>query len=56
MFNDTIMFSFTGDVVIFGNTIATVFIEPNDDPNGVFSFLPPTMQVMETEGAAVTFQ
>ena len=47
---------YVGDVVVYGAPIATIYIGANDDPNGVFSFLPPIMQIMEEEGSSVTFQ
>ncbi|KAM9694992.1 adhesion G-protein coupled receptor V1 [Trichechus inunguis] len=35
-----ILFNSTGDTVVYQHGIATVIIEANDDPNGVFSFEP----------------
>ncbi|XP_077988560.1 adhesion G-protein coupled receptor V1-like [Glandiceps talaboti] len=43
------------DIVVYGAPIATVTIEANDDPNGVFSFESPLMQTASTEGISVDF-
>uniref|UniRef100_G1KP04 Adhesion G-protein coupled receptor V1 n=1 Tax=Anolis carolinensis TaxID=28377 RepID=G1KP04_ANOCA len=41
-----ILFNSTGDTVVYGSGMATVIIEANDDPNGIFS-LEPTSKVVE---------
>ncbi|XP_061478182.1 adhesion G-protein coupled receptor V1 isoform X3 [Rhineura floridana] len=35
-----ILFNSTGDTVVYGSGMATVIIEANDDPNGIFSLEP----------------
>ncbi|XP_072038274.1 adhesion G-protein coupled receptor V1-like [Amphiura filiformis] len=50
------LFNPIGDVVVYGAPIATIYVYANDDPNGVFSFLEPTTQIIEEEGNSVTFQ
>nr|XP_006812422.1 PREDICTED: G protein coupled receptor 98-like protein isoform X1 [Saccoglossus kowalevskii] len=44
-----------GDIVVYGAPIATVTIEANDDPNGIFSFEPPLLLSAPTEGINVDF-
>uniref|UniRef100_A0A8D2L5E0 Adhesion G-protein coupled receptor V1 n=1 Tax=Varanus komodoensis TaxID=61221 RepID=A0A8D2L5E0_VARKO len=41
-----ILFNSTGDTVVYGSGMATVIIEANDDPNGIFS-LEPTDRTVE---------
>ncbi|XP_077203699.1 adhesion G-protein coupled receptor V1 isoform X3 [Paroedura picta] len=41
-----ILFNSTGDTVVYGSGMATVIIEANDDPNGIFS-LESTVKVVE---------
>uniref|UniRef100_H0X6E5 Adhesion G-protein coupled receptor V1 n=1 Tax=Otolemur garnettii TaxID=30611 RepID=H0X6E5_OTOGA len=48
-----ILFNSTGDTVVFQHGVATVIIEANDDPNGIFS-LEPVDKAVE-EGKTNTF-
>ncbi|XP_062985697.1 adhesion G-protein coupled receptor V1 [Elgaria multicarinata webbii] len=48
-----ILFNSTGDTVVYGPGMATVIIEANDDPNGIFS-LEPTSKAVE-EGKTNNF-
>ncbi|KAJ6669788.1 hypothetical protein lerEdw1_000337 [Lerista edwardsae] len=42
-----ILFNSTGDTVVYGSGMATVIIEANDDPNGIFSLNPEDKAVEE---------
>ncbi|XP_053146642.1 adhesion G-protein coupled receptor V1 isoform X4 [Hemicordylus capensis] len=48
-----ILFNSTGDTVVYGSGMATVIIEANDDPNGIFSMEPHSKAV--EEGKTNTF-
>ncbi|XP_030832667.1 adhesion G-protein coupled receptor V1 isoform X3 [Strongylocentrotus purpuratus] len=49
------LFNPIGDIVVYGSGIATVTIEANDDPGGVFSFLEPVEDVVTNEESVLNF-
>ncbi|XP_071965307.1 adhesion G-protein coupled receptor V1-like isoform X2 [Antedon mediterranea] len=49
------LFNPIGDVVVYGEPVATVTIVPNDDASGIFSFSQPLFQTAQSEGVSVDF-
>ncbi|XP_041464132.1 adhesion G-protein coupled receptor V1-like [Lytechinus variegatus] len=49
------LFNPVGDIVVYGSGVATVTIEANDDPGGVFSFQEPVEDVVTNEESVLNF-